>query len=219
MQLMKRVNTIIAAQLNEIVEGFEKPEQMLRQVIREMDAALQRATESTARAIAAEKRTSQELADCQEQAHSWRNRAAVAVKQGNDKTARTAIGRAIDQERLAGGLSRQLARLAETNERLHSQLDSMRTRLSDARRQLSSLIARQRSAEARQRFVKALGHFDDDAEAFHRFNELSGRVLDTEAEAEAIDLLCGNEMNESTLDAQIDAEMQVLKGECGMPAR
>jgi phage shock protein A len=214
MRLIKRVNAILAAQLNEIVDTFEKPEQMMKQAIREMEATLHSAIESTAKAIAAEKRLRQELAVCRAHAQSWRDRAAQFVRNNDDVGARRALARKIEHEKLADTLSQQLAQFEETTAHLRRQLDTLRGRLAEAKRHLASLVARQRAAEARQRFVQALGHFDADVEAFRRFDELSRRVDEAEAEAEAQSELCSAPPEEIDYDAEIEAGLQELRREC-----
>ncbi len=216
MRLIKRVNTILAAQLNDIVDTFEKPERMLRQAIREMETALERAVESTAKAIAAEKRLRREAAECRAQAQSWQERAAQFVAQHDETRARQALSRRLEKDKLAEALARELAQSEETTARLRRQLESLRTRLAEARRHLASLIARQRAAEARRQFVQALGHFDADLAAFRRFDELSQRVEETEAHVDAECELCGTDLDERSLggpglDPEIEAELALLK--------
>jgi phage shock protein A len=211
MRLIKRVNAILTAQLNDIVDTFEKPERMLRQAIREMEMALERAVESTAKAIAAEKRLKREAAECRAQAQSWQQRAGQFVAQHDDARARQALSRKLEKDNLAGTLEEQLAQSEETTARLRRQLESLRARLAEARRHLSSLIARQRAAEARRQFVQALGHFDADLAAFRRFDELSQRVEETEAHVEAECELFGVDFDEPGLNPEIEAELEILK--------
>ncbi len=216
MRLIKRVNAILAAQLNDIVDTFEKPERMLRQAIREMETALERAVESTAKAIAAEKRLRREAAECRTQAQSWRERAAKFVAQNDEARARQTLSRRLEKDKLATALEGQLTQSEETTARLRRQLESLRARLAEARRHLASLIARQRAAEARRQFVQALGHFDSDLAAFRRFDELSQRVEETEARVEAECELCGTDLDEPnfdgpSLDPEIEAELAILK--------
>jgi phage shock protein A len=211
MRLMKRVNAILTAQLNDIVDTFEKPERMLRQAIREMETALERAVESTAKAIAAEKRLRHEAAECRTQAQAWQERAAQFVAKHDDEQARRALARKLEKDKLAETLEGQLAQSEETTGKLRRQLESLRTRLAEARRHLASLIARQRAAEARRQFVQALGHFDADLAAFRRFDELSQRIEETEAHVEAECELCGVNLDEPDVDPQIEAELELLK--------
>ena len=55
MGLFKRINDIISANLNEMIEGFENPETMLKQAIREMESSIAQVKQETARAMASEK--------------------------------------------------------------------------------------------------------------------------------------------------------------------
>jgi phage shock protein A len=211
MRLIKRMNAILTAQLNDIVDTFEKPERMLRQAIREMETALERAVESTAKAIAAEKRLRREAAECRTQSQAWQQRASQFVAQNDDERARQALSRKLEKDKLALALDGQLAQSEEMTGKLRRQLESLRTRLAEARRHLASLIARQRAAEARRQFVQALGHFDADLAAFRRFDELSQRIEETEAYVEAECELCGADLDEPGLDPQIEAELEILK--------
>jgi phage shock protein A len=213
MRLIKRVNAILTAQLNDIVDTFEKPERMLKQAIREMETALERAVESTAKAIAAEKRLRRELTDCWGQAQSWLDRAVKFVARHDDANARQALARKVEKEKLAESLSRQLARSEESTARLRRQLETLRERLAEARRHLASLVARQRTAEARRQFVQALGHFNTDIESFRRFEDLAERVDQTEAEVEAQSELCGEDFEVPRHDPDVEADLQALKAQ------
>jgi phage shock protein A len=110
MKLLKRVNTVITAQLHEVVECFENPERMLKQTIREMEATLEKALESTARAIAGEKQLERRLADIRSKADSWQAQAQAAVKRGEETAARNALARRFELERMASALAPQLVR-------------------------------------------------------------------------------------------------------------
>jgi phage shock protein A len=191
---------------------------MLKLAIREMETALQTAAESTAKAIAAEKRLRREHADSLARAESWRDRAAQFVRTKDDGNARRALTRKIEHEQLAETLSRQLDRSAETTSRLRSQLDTLRGRLVEAKRQLASLVARQRAAEARQQFAQVLGHFDANVEAFGRFEQWSERIDELETEAEARNELCGVATEETFGEAKIEAALEELKRQCAREA-
>jgi phage shock protein A len=211
MRLIKRVNAILTAQLNDIVDTFEKPERMLKQAIREMEAALESAIASTAKAIAAEKRLRRERSDAQAQAETWHGRAVQLVQKGDDVAARHALARKAEKQKSAETLSRQLVESETTTGRLRRQLDVLRGRLADAKRHLAALVARQRAAEARRQFVQALGHFDADLEAFRRFEALSERIDETEAEVDARCELQGADFDDASPDPQVESELATLK--------
>src|SRR5580693_2075751 len=118
MKLLKRVNTVITAQLHEVVECFENPERILKQIIREMEETLQKVTESTARAIAGEKQLERRLAETRTNAERWQARAREAIKSGDEPTARTALARRCEVETGAATLAAQLAHCKDANAHL-----------------------------------------------------------------------------------------------------
>ncbi|MHC4666592.1 MAG: PspA/IM30 family protein, partial [Planctomycetota bacterium] len=52
MGIFSRISDIISANLNDMVEGFEHPERMLKQAVREMETTIDQALQSTAKTIA-----------------------------------------------------------------------------------------------------------------------------------------------------------------------
>jgi phage shock protein A len=214
MKLLKRVNTVITAQLHEVVECFENPERILKQIIREMEATLEKVTESTARAIAGEKQLERRLAETRANADRWKGRALQAVKNGDEPAARIALARRFELEKGAAELAAQLAHCHDSNGRLRRQLDQLRDRLTAAKGEMGVLIARQRSAEAQRQFAKTEAFAGPDLEPFNYFNELSLRVADAEAEAEALSELRVNGPQETPPDHDLERELQLLKAEC-----
>jgi phage shock protein A len=214
MKLLKRVNTVITAQLHEVVECFENPERILKQTIREMEATLHKATESTARAIAGEKQLERRLAESRASADRWRAAALQAVKNGDEAAARIALARRSEVDRGASALAAQLARCQESNARLRVQLDQLRSRLTAAKGEMGVLIARQRSAEAQRQFAKTDAFAGLDLEPFHHFDELSLRVAETEAEAEALSELRVDGPQDVLPNPDIERELQLLKAAC-----
>jgi phage shock protein A len=75
MSIFKRIQDIVSANLNDLIEGYEHPEQMLRQAIREMEEAIHRAQPDAARAIANEKTIAKELVSNEARSATWHSRA------------------------------------------------------------------------------------------------------------------------------------------------
>jgi phage shock protein A len=214
MKLLKRVNTVITAQLHEVVDCFENPERILKQTIREMEESLRKATESTARAIAGEKQLERRLSETRTSADRWRTRALQDVKNGDEPAARIALARRLELEKAASTLAAQLARCQELNGRLRLQLEQLRSRLAAAKGEMGVLVARQRSAEAQRQFAKVQAFAGLDLEAFNYFDELSLRVADAEAEAEALSELRVDGPQHALPNHEIEHELQLLKAEC-----
>src|SRR5580765_3906415 len=109
MGLFKRISDIISANLNEMTEGFEDPEKMLKQAIREMEQSISDATRETAKELANEKLLARELANNEKHADEWKRKDEQDVEAGDDNLARKALSRKQEHQKLVTALSDQMA--------------------------------------------------------------------------------------------------------------
>jgi phage shock protein A len=197
MGVFKRITDIVSANLNDLTEGWEHPEQMLRQAIREMEESIGTATRETARALANEKLLDKEL---------QKNHSQAA---GDDELARKALVRKKEHEKLVAALEDQLNAARQAAGSLKRQLDGMKVKLAEAKRSLATLSARQRAADFRKKMEAANGEFstDLDDDAFAKFERLRSRVEQSEAEAEAMAELRG------TATATVDSDDEFEAGD------
>src|SRR5262245_29146006 len=107
MGIFKSLQEILSANLGEMSDGSDDPEPMLKQAIREMEAALGEARMETARAMANERLVGKELAENERQVQEWRQRAERAVAAGDEGLARTALSRKREYEKVAAALRDQ----------------------------------------------------------------------------------------------------------------
>src|SRR5262245_61032692 len=104
MGIFQRVNDIVSANLNDLVDRFEDPEKMLKQAIREMEVSIDQATGAAAKAIAGEKLLTKDLAEQQEQVGYWQRCAERAVQTGDDTQARQSLKRKAEHAQLVSSL-------------------------------------------------------------------------------------------------------------------
>ncbi len=216
MGIFTRVGDIIAANLNDVVEQFESPEIMLRQALREMDAAIARTMEATARAIADERLLEHELGRHRQQSADLLASARAAVGRNDESAARHTLARRHEQETLLAALDDQLASVRASTGKLRRQLDAMRVRRAAAERTLHILIARDRAATARREFANLHDERTADVAGSTRFEQLRKKIERREAEADAlIELVAGGEVEttESDVDRQIESQLQAIKAE------
>jgi phage shock protein A len=219
MGIFKKINDIISANLNDLTEGWENPEQMLRQAIREMEESIGAAMRETARALANEKLLAKELEKNRTQADRWQERAEQAATAGDDELARKALKRKREHGKLVVALEDQLNSAQGAAGSLKRQLDAMKVKLAEAKRSLTTLSARQRAADFRKK-MQTVGcqvstELDDDA--FAKFEWLRNRVEQSEAEAEAMADLHGtadlsDELeDEFEMDEEVDVDSQLAE--------
>lgn len=222
MGLFKRISDIITANLNEMTEGLEDPEMMLRQAVREMEQSIADATQETAKVLANEKLLVKELASNRQQALDWQAKAEKAVNSDDDGLARKALARKQEHQKLVTALEDQLKHTQETTKTLKHQLDGMQAKLAEAKRNLATLSARKKAADFRKKMHTSaldaeIGTVSDDA--FAKFDRLKEKVERAEAEAEALAELRGGSRMDDDLDLaastpaedSLDAELAALK--------
>ena len=221
MGIFQRISDIVSANLNELTEGFENPEPMLKQAICEMEASIIGATRETAKALANEKTIGKELQSNQAQVQKWHDRAATAVAAGDDALARKALKRQHEHEKLVEALQEQKEIACETGQSLRRQLEAMKAKLAEAKRSLATLSARQRAADFRKKMQSVQTDVSSELhrDAFAKFDRLRNKVERAEAEAEAYADLNVTQRDDFELDEQfetsnddeIDARLAELK--------
>ncbi|MDH3974851.1 MAG: PspA/IM30 family protein [Deltaproteobacteria bacterium] len=201
-----RISDVVSANINDLIDKVEDPERMIRQIIREMEENIMGAKESIVEAIAGEKQLAREVEHHRKQLANWQSKAEAALRAGKEELAREALSRKQDHERIANEVESSWKKAKETSRKLKNQLRAMEDKLAEARRKRGTLVARQRAAEARKYVDSTQNKFRRGLEVENRFVRMEGRVLQMEAEAEAI-----AELNDE--EGSFDKEMESLEKE------
>lgn len=222
MGLFKRISDIISANLNEMTEGFEDPEMMLKQAIREMEQSISDATQETAKVLANEKLLARELQNNEQQAQDWQRKAEKSVEAGDDLLAKKALSRKQEHQKLVVALQDQLNLAKEASQSLRHQLEGMQAKMAEAKRNLATLSARKKAADFKKKMATSasaveVGTSADNA--FAKFDRLREKVERAEAEADAFaELQSANRSVTpdepylpSRMEEQVEDELQALK--------
>ena len=76
--IFSRMAHIVKANINDLLNCAEEPEKMNRQMILEMEEAVNKATTSLGMAVANEKRLERQYLNEQDQSESWQKKAELA---------------------------------------------------------------------------------------------------------------------------------------------
>ena len=178
-----RMADIVKANVNDLITRAEDPEKMIRQMILEMEEAVNKATASVGTAVANEKRLERQYLEKQDQIEAWQKKAELAVEAGEDDLARRALERKAATQEATHDLEIALEESRKTSSQLKQQLTQLKAKLDEARTRQGTLIARRRAAEARKQIARGLSGVGDDA--FSSFERFRQRIETEEAEAEA----------------------------------
>lgn len=216
--LFKRINDVITANINDLIDQVEDPEKMIKQIILEMEENISAAKEGVVDAIASEKRLQQDVDRHRTQSEEWQEKARAALKEGNEELARTALLRKNEHDKILESLEPALTSAISTSASLKAQLKALDTKLDEAKRKRSSLVARQRAAEARQRMTKMGATFQEGLAAHADFTRMEDKVADIEARSQAVsEVYEAENIDQEFLDMQVqsevEAELEALKKE------
>ncbi len=217
--IFSRMADIVKANINDILNRAEDPEKMIRQMILEMEEAVNKATASVGTAVANEKRLERQYLNEQDQIESWHKKAELAVEAGEDDLARRALERKTAVQEAIGDLEAALEESRKTSTQLKQQLQQLKAKLDEARTRQGALIARRRAAEARKQIAKGISGIGDDA--FSSFERFRNRVETEEAEADAHQEIVGpgpgldTEFSKLERKQTVDAELEAMKKKMG----
>lgn len=215
--IFKRINDVLSANINDLIDRVEDPERMVKQIIREMEENILRAREGVVDAIASEKKLQKELEYNRQQAAEWLGKAETALRTGNEGLARSALARKKEHDDIVKALEPAWQSANATSGRLKNQLRALEAKLEEARRKRGTLVARQRAAEARDQLDQTLSRFDDGFAAHLQFSRMEDKVADMEARSAALDELndLSSPLEKEFLDLEVrhevDAELEKLK--------
>ena len=215
MSILDRMQRLVRANVNDLIDRAEDPEKMIDQILRDMESNIRTARSQVAAMIAQEKELEADLAETRQLAAEWGDKAKRAVDAGKDDLAREALRRKRDNEENARVYQQQHETQLQTVNNLKHQLQALESKYQQTQSQRDSLIARQRRAKASQQvaeFTSTLTPFDASSE----LERMERKIRSTESQAAAL-----AEMETTSFDAQfqeldydvdIEKELEALKG-------
>ena len=186
MGFFRRLGDIVSANLNDLLDRMENPEKMLKQLLGEMERAVQQGKEALVEAITAERRLEKEIGHYTARAAEWEAKAVEAVKKDRDDLARKALELLTESEDILSALQGELVAAHANAEAARTQLRGLQAKYQEAKRKQASLAARNVSVEIQTKAAsggrgkKAVG-----ASAFEEFEKIEDKIALKEAKAQA----------------------------------
>jgi phage shock protein A len=220
LQIFKRVNDILNANVNHLLDQIEDPERMIKQVILEMEEHITQSKEGVVNAIASEKQLYKELEQQRQQAATWQEKAELALNSGKEDLARSALMRKKEADRIVKDLEPAWESAKHTSESLKAQLQKLEQKLEEAKRKRTTLAARQHASEAKQQIYKTMNKLETGLNAQTKFDRMEDKVAAMEARTEALAELedvskLEQDFLELETDNEIEEELKKLKMKVG----
>ena len=214
MPIFEKLRRIFNSNINDLLDRVEDPEKILNQLLEDMQHELKEVKIQVAAAIRDANRLEAQYKENVESAEKWEKRAIVFIQNSDDIRAKEALRRKRSADDLAAGFREQFEAQQESVSVLKDGLATLEQKIEEAKSKRALLIARQRRAEAERTIHQTVSGISDSS-AINAFDRMQDRVLDTEAEAEAL-----SEMRQPSLEDEfgkldkkdeIDDELAKLK--------
>lgn len=217
--IFTRMADILKANINELLDRAEEPDKMIRQMVREMEEAVNKATASVGTALANQKRLERQHHEKVARVEDWQRRAERAVEGGDDELARRALERKTVFQKMRDDLYTALEECRQTVVQLKTQLGELKVKLEEARAREGTLVARHRTAQARKQMAQSMSGLGSNA--FSSFERFEQKIESTEAEAEAFEEMAGDaddiekQIRQLDTGKQVEGELAQLKARLG----
>lgn len=210
-----RIADIVRAEVDDMLSRVEDPEKLVRQMVRDMEDAVDEAIAGVGRAVANEKLLGRRVKAQQEAVARWQQKAEGAVEAGEEELARRALQQKLAAMEEVEQLEQARAEAVQVTEQLKGQLERLKARVQEARARQRTLISRQGLARRRGTLVQHPPRVREDA--FDQFDELCRRVDRAEVEAEVYEEVAGRQPElEDTFERmeqkqRVEEELRALK--------
>lgn len=213
--IFSRISDIFKANINDLLEKAEDPEKMIKQIVIEMEEAVNKATTAVGAAIANEKQLERQYNEKKRLGEEWQGKALQAVNAGRDDLAKQALQKKNIFVKAQSDLDKPMQEAHNAAITLRAQLEQLKSKLDEARARQSTLIARHQAAVAKKQIAQSLSGIGDGA--FVNFEKYEQKVLKAESEADAFSELAGestsleDEFKKLESSGAVDDELAQLK--------
>ncbi|MFC1856623.1 PspA/IM30 family protein [Thermodesulfobacteriota bacterium] len=229
MSILKRIQSILAGNINDLLDKVEDPETAVNQMIRDMEEAMSEMRNNTASAIATAKMTEKKLVKAGKEQQLWQQNAETALKSGDEKLAKKALLKRKTVDNSIEILEGQLEDARNIAEKMKEELKFLEAKLSEAKIKRDNLVNQQRAAETKQKLYDAADKVNrqldsftaaekvlEGFEGFARFEEkIEKQMAEIEAREELSDDSLDREFQKMERDRELEAELAALKEKIG----
>ena len=206
MGTFSRISNVVRAEVDDVLNKIEDPKKMVRQMVLDMEDALDDAVVAVAQAMASEKLLARRIAQKREESALWARKAEGAMDAGEEELARKALFQKVAVDEAVNTLQKAREEAEEVTATLKQRLAELKAKLASARAQQSTLAIRKQVVvqEMRQ---------DARVAAYDRFvRDVAREEATAEIYAEmADDAQLEDEFDKLERKQRVEAEMQVLK--------
>ena len=215
MGVFTRMNDIVQANFNAMLDKAEDPQKVMRLIIQEMEETLVELRSTSAKNLAEQKEFLRKQERLAADAKMWTDKAELALRHNKEELARAALIQ--KQECLAEQeiVVKNLSVIVENLQLLESDAHKLSTKLLEAKQKLKILSSKEVTSTTRLKAKNMQARYDVDA-AIEKFASYERKVSDLEAQVDAYDIVpstysLAQEIENLAQESSLDQELIKLK--------
>lgn len=223
MGILGRLGTVIKSNLNSLVDQAEDPEKLISQTILDMEEEVKKARRELVTTLGTAKRLEKKAVELEQEAVSWEEKAALAIRQNDEDLAREALKRKLRARTEADRTRAQAAAQATSADEMKATLDRVEQKIDDLKARRSTLASQVRQARSEPSPLATEGRFASGP--FAELERMGGQIDQLDAEVEVHSVLDDpnrqavdarfRELEKGTAGSQVEDELASLKKKLG----
>lgn len=183
MGIFSRLERVVKANVNALLDAAEDPEKTIAQTVSDMRAGLKQARRELITTLGTAKRLTSESDELRREARSWEDKAALALRSGDEALARDALRQKLQIEKQAAQSSGRASQALQAADDMKAALDRLEQKTEELDAQKSTLAAQVRAARSAPQAGGSLPQAGGGA--FSDLERMASRIDTMEAEIEA----------------------------------
>ncbi|ADU32049.1 PspA/IM30 family protein [Evansella cellulosilytica] len=214
-RFFNRVRTIVASEVNSLLNKAEDPAKMLDQFLADMEKDLAEVESAVAKQIANEKVLKNKYEEAVAYVNRREEQALKALESGDEELARRVLEDKNKQQGNADSLKLSYEEAQKLSAELREKLQEMKEEYNEMKMKKDSLKARSESAKARSKVNKTMSGIGSGAKA--GFERMEEKVIHHEAEAEtseemrSVNRTLDDELKQLDRNSAVDNDLAALK--------
>jgi phage shock protein A len=205
MKWLQTFSLVVRSNVAALAEHFENPELVLNQLIIDMEEELERVRSLVAGVIADEIQLGKQVEKARDDSRQWADRAAKALKRGDESQAKQALEQKVLADERVAGLDKEHAKQKDETAKLHRSLRDLEHKIREARHRRTLLAARMARADS-SRTVDTILKRSSGSSALTQFARFEQRVERAEAMEQALDRLDDRPPEAQDLERRFDEQ-------------
>ena len=206
MGTFSRISNVVRAEVDEVLNKLEDPKKMVRQMVLDMEAALDDAVIAVGQAMANEKLLSRRIVQKQTDSALWARKAEDTMDAGEEELARKALFQKVAVDEAVNTLQKAREEAEAVTATLKQRLAEMKAKLASARARQSTLAIRKQVVVQEMRQDARVAAYDE----FVR--DVAREEATAEVYAEMVDeAQLQEEFDQLERKQRVEVEIQALK--------